>query len=147
MLIVAAGIDADTVAFGLALRAATAARDTNATIADATGAGVLTGSAMFGIGGEVAAAVSDAAILHTDRAVRALADAAPALDGNEATLANLATRATVAHIGLEIDAGAGARAIREPCLTGRGVGLRGRSTSRAAADDGHRGQESERLPT
>jgi hypothetical protein len=63
---------------------------------------------MFGIGGEVAAAVSNAAILHTDRAVCPLADSAPALDGNEATLANLATRPTVAHIGLQIDAGAAA---------------------------------------
>jgi hypothetical protein len=95
-----------------------------------------------GIGGEVAAAVDSAAILDPDRAVRALADAAPALDGNKLTLANLAARATVVHIGLEIDTDTAA--IGQAGLTGRGVAL-GRSTPRAASRDGHRGQESERL--
>jgi hypothetical protein len=104
MAVVAARIDADTATVGLTLRAAIAARGAYATAANTTGAGMIAGSAMSGIGGEVAAAVDDAAILNTDRAVRALADAAPALDGNEAAFANLAAIPTVIHIGLEIDA-------------------------------------------
>ncbi len=104
MAVVAARIDADTAAVGLTLCAATAARGANATAANTAGAGVLAGAAVFGIGGEVAAAIDSAAIRDTDRAVRALADSAPALDGNELALANLAAGATVVHIGLEIDA-------------------------------------------
>ena len=80
-----------------------------------------TGAAVSGIGGEVAAAVDGAAILDTDRAVRALADAAAALDGNEPTLANLAARATVVHIRLEIDADTAA--VGQTGLTGQGVAL------------------------
>jgi len=98
---------------------------------------------MTRIGGEVSAAVDRAAILDPYRAVRALADSAPALDGNEAALANLAARPTVVHIGLEIDADSSAVGQTGP--TGRGVALR-RSTPRAASGDGHRGQESDRLP-
>ena len=121
MAVVAARIDADTVAVGLTLRAATAARGANATAADTAGAGVLAGAAVSGIGGEVAAAVDGAAILDTDRAVRALADSAAALDGNELALANLAARATVVHIGLEIDTDTAA--VGQAGLTGRGVAL------------------------
>jgi hypothetical protein len=75
-----------------------------------------------GIGGEVAAAVRDAAILDTDRAVRALADAAAALNGNEPTLANLTARSTVIEVGLEIDAGTAA--VSQTGLTRRGIALR-----------------------
>jgi len=143
MAVVAAGIDADTVAFGLTLRAATPTGGANATAADTAGAGIRAGSAVFRIGGEVAATIRDTAILDADRTVRALAHSAPALDGNESTLANLAARSTVVHIGLEIDADTAA--VGQTVLTGRSVALC-RSTSRAAARDGHRGQESERLP-
>ena len=145
MLVVAARIDADTTAVGLTLRAA-ATRGAYATAANTAGTGLLARPAMFGIGGEVAAAVDGAAIRHTDGAIRTLADSAPALDGNEITLANLAARPTVVQVGLEIDAGAGPGQSGEPCLTGRGIALCGRSTSRAAARDCHRGQESDRLP-
>ena len=141
MAIVATGIDADAVAFGLTLRAATAAHGADATAADTAGAGIGAGSAVRGIGGEVAAAVDSAAILDTDGAVGALADSAAALDGNELTLADFAARPTVVHIRLEIDADTAA--VGEPRRTGR---LR-RSTSRAAARDGHRGEEGERLAT
>jgi hypothetical protein len=141
MTVVAAGIDADTAAVGLTLRAA-AAICANATAANTTGAGVLAGPAVSGIGGEVATAVDGAAIRDTDRAVRALADSTPALDGNEIALAYLAAGATVVHIGLEIDTDAAA--VGQAGFTGRGVAL-GRSTSRAAPRDGHRCQESERL--
>jgi hypothetical protein len=98
---------------------------------------------VFRIGGEVTAAVLDAAILDTDRAVRALADSAPALDRNETALANLAARSTIVHIGLEIDADSST--VGQTGVTGRSVALR-RYTSRAAARHGHRGQERERLP-
>jgi hypothetical protein len=141
MAVVAARIDADTVAVGLTLRAASA-RSANATAANTAGAGVLTGAAVFGIGGEVAAAVDGAAKGDTNRAVCALADSAAALDGNELTLTNLAAGATVVHIRLEIDTDTAA--VGEAGLTGQGVAL-GRSTSRAASRDGHRGQEGERL--
>jgi hypothetical protein len=57
-----------------------------------------------GVGGEIAAAVDRAAILDSYRAVRALADAAAALDRNKLTLANLAAGSAVVHIGLKIDA-------------------------------------------
>jgi hypothetical protein len=142
MAVIAARIDADTAAVGLTLRAATA-RGANATAANTAGAGVLAGPAVFRIGGEVAAAVDSAAILDTDRAVRALADPAPALDGDEFTLANLAARPTVVHVGLEIDADTAA--VSQTGLTGRSVALR-RYSSRTAARHGHRGQERERLP-
>jgi len=59
---------------------------------------------MLGIRREVATTIDRAAVLDPDRAGGALADAAPALDGDEATLANLAARSTVVQIGLEIDA-------------------------------------------
>jgi hypothetical protein len=144
MLVVAARVDADAAATGLALRATTATSGTNPAAANAAGARLLTGSAVFGIGGEVAAAVDSAAILDTNGAVCALADPAPALDRNEVTLAHLAARATVVQIGLEIDADAGA--VGKPRLTCRSVALRGGNTSRAAADDGHGGQESECPP-
>jgi hypothetical protein len=98
---------------------------------------------MLGIGGEVAAAVDSAAVLHPDRAVCPLADATPAFDGNELTLANLATRSTVVHVGLEIDADAAA--VGQTLFTGRGIALGAHGTSRAAAGYGHGGQESERL--
>jgi hypothetical protein len=143
MTVVAARIDADTAAVGLAHRAATAARGANPTAANTAGAGIRAGPAVFGIGGEIAAAILDAAILDTDWAVCALADSAPALDGNEPALANLPARSTIVHIGLEIDADTAA--IGQTGLTGRGIALRG-STSRAASRDGHRGQERERLP-
>jgi hypothetical protein len=108
MGVVAARIDADAATIALPLRAAIATGGANTTAANSAGTGLLTTSAVFGIGGEVAAAVDSTAILHTDRAVRPLADAAPALDGNEATLANLATRPTVVQIGLQIEAAAAA---------------------------------------
>jgi hypothetical protein len=95
-----------------------------------------------GIGGEIAAAIDSAAKGDTDRAVRALADSAPALDGNEFTLAYLAAGATVVHVGLEIDADTAA--VGQAGLTGRGLALR-RSTSGTTSRDGHRGQEGERL--
>jgi len=95
-----------------------------------------------GIGGEIAAAIDSAAKGDTDRAVRALADSAPALDGNELTLAYLAAGATVVHIGLEIDTDT--TAVGQAGPTGRGVAL-GRGTSRATCRDSHRGQEGERL--
>jgi hypothetical protein len=97
MLIVAARVDADATAVSLTLRATTV-RGANTSSANATGARLLTAAAMFGIGGEVTAAVDGAAILDPYRAVRALADTAPALDGNELTLAHLAARSTVIHI-------------------------------------------------
>jgi len=143
MTVVTARIDADAAAVGLTLRAGTAG-GANATAADTAGAWIGAGPAVFRIGGEVAAAVSDTAILHTDGAVCPLADPAPALDGNEPTLADLAARTAVVHIRLEIDAGAAT--VGEPRLAGRGVALRGQGTPRAAADDSHRGQEGERPP-
>ncbi|MDF3043701.1 MAG: hypothetical protein K0Q71_6407, partial [Thermomicrobiales bacterium] len=99
MTVVAAGIDADAAAVGLTFGAATTARGANATAANTAGAGVLAGAAVCGIGGEIAAAVDRSAVLNPDRAVRALADSAPTLDGNELTFSNLAARATVVHIG------------------------------------------------
>jgi hypothetical protein len=108
MGIVTARINADAATIGLTLAAGVSTRVANATAADAAGAGLLTGSAVFGIGGEVAAAIDSAAILHTDGAVCALADSAPALDRDEIAFAHLAARPAVAQIGLEIDAGAGA---------------------------------------
>jgi hypothetical protein len=106
--VVAARIDADTAAVALTLTAAITTRSADATAADAADAGLLTGSAVFGIGGEVAAAVDSAAILHADGAVCALADPAPAFDRDESALAQLAARSTVVQIGLEIDADASA---------------------------------------
>jgi len=119
--VVAARIDADTAAVGLTVRAATTVRGANATVANTADAGVLTGPAMPRIGAEIAAAVDRAAILDPDRAVRALADSAPTLHGNELTLANLAARATVVHIGLEIDTDTAA--IGQAGPTRRGVAL------------------------
>jgi hypothetical protein len=142
MAVVAAGIDADTSAVGLTFGAATTARGAYATAADATGTGGLAGPAMSRIGAEIAATIDRAAIRNTNRAVRALADSAPTLDGNELTFANLAARSTVVHIRLEIDTDTAAVGQADP--TGRGVAL-GRSTCRAASRDGHRGQESECL--
>ena len=144
MLIVAAGIDANTAAVGLTLCAATAVRSTNAGAADTAGTGVLTGAAMCGIGGEVAAAVDGTAILDPYGAVRPLADSAPALDRDEVALAHLAARPAIVHVRLEIDAGTAA--VGQAVLTGRSVTLRGGGTSLPAAGDGHGGQESERLP-
>jgi hypothetical protein len=140
--VVAAGIDADTSAVGLTFGAAATARGANATAADATGTGVLAGPAVRGIGAEIAAAVDRSAVLNPDRAVRALADSAPTLDGNELTFANLAARATVVHIGLEIDTDTAT--VSQAGLTARGVAL-GRSVGRAASRDGHRGQQSDCL--
>ena len=140
MRIVAARIDAHTAAVGLGFAAATAAPGANATAADSAGARVLARAAVFGIRGEIAAAVDGAAICHTDWAVRALAHAAPAFDGNESTLADLAARPTVVQIGQQIDAGAGVWAVSQPCLTRRGVGLRACGSPWAAARNGHRGR-------
>jgi hypothetical protein len=109
--VVAAGIDADTAAVGLTFGAATTIRGANAAAANAAGTGITAGPAVCGIRGEIAAAVDRAAKLDPDRAVRPLADAAAALDRHELTLANLATRTTVVHIGLKIDAGANVRAV------------------------------------
>ena len=123
MAVVAARIDADAAAVGLTLGAQppppvaqTPPPQTPLAQAFCAGAAVLR------IGGEIAAAVDRAAIRHTDRAVRALADSAAALDGDELTLADLAARPTVVHIGLEIDADTAA--VGQPGLTGRGVALR-----------------------
>jgi hypothetical protein len=143
MAVVAARIDADATAVGLARRAGTAVRGAHATAANSASAGIRASPAVFGIGGEIAAAVLDAAILDTDWAISALADPAPTLDRNETALANLAARPTIVHIGLEIDADTAA--IGQTGLTGRSVALR-RYTARAAARHGHRGQERERLP-
>jgi hypothetical protein len=136
MGIVAARIDADTVTFGLTLRTASAGAADAATT-NTTSTWILTGTAMSGIRGEVTATVDSAAVLHTNGAVCTLADSAPALDGNETALADLAAGPAVVHVGLQIDAGTGA--VGEPRLTGRGFALRGQSMSRAAAGDSHRG--------
>jgi len=98
---------------------------------------------MLGIGREVATTIDRAAVLDPDRAGGALADAAPALDGDEATLANLAARSTVVQIGLEIDADP--TAVGQSALTGRSVGLC-RRAARTASRNGHRRQERQRLP-
>jgi hypothetical protein len=108
MGIVAARIDADAAAIGLALRAGRATLGANTIIANSAGTGLLTAAAVLGIGGEVAAAVDRAAILHTDGAVRPLADATPAFDRDQTALADLATGPTVVQIGLKIDADAAA---------------------------------------
>jgi hypothetical protein len=100
MGIVAARIDADAAAIGLTLRAARATRGANTTVANTAGTGLLTAAAVFGIRGEVAAAVSNAAILNTDGAVGPLADAAPALDRDQTALADLTAGPTVVQIGL-----------------------------------------------
>jgi hypothetical protein len=121
MAVVAAGIDADTAAVGLTVRAATTVRGANAAGANTAGTGVLAGPAVPRIGAEIAAAVDSAAVLDPNRAVRALADSAPTLDGNELTLAHLAARATVVHIGLEIDTDTAA--IGQAGPTGRSVSL------------------------
>jgi hypothetical protein len=107
MGIVTARIDADAATIGLTLGAGTAG-GANTAAANSTGARLLTASTVFGIGREVAAAVHSPAILDTDGAVRALADPAPALDRDEATLAHLAARSAVVQVGLEVDADAGA---------------------------------------
>jgi hypothetical protein len=97
MAVVTAGIDADTAAVSLSLGAAST-RGANATAANAASTGISTGSAVSRIGGEVTATIHRAAVLDTDRAVRALADAAAALDGNEIAFAHLAARATVVQV-------------------------------------------------
>jgi hypothetical protein len=108
MGIVAARIDADTVTFGLTLRTATAAGAADAATTNTTSTWILAGTAMSGIRGEVPATVDSAAVLHTNGAVCTLADSAPTLDGNETALADLAAGPAVVHVGLQIDAGAGA---------------------------------------
>jgi hypothetical protein len=108
MGIVAARIDADTVTFGLTLRTASAAGAANAATTNTTSTWILAGTAMSGIRGEVPATVDSAAVLHTNGAVCTLADSAPTLDGNETALADLAAGPAVVHVGLQIDAGAGA---------------------------------------
>jgi hypothetical protein len=50
MLVVAARVDADAATISLALAAGVSTRIANATAADAAGAGLLTASAVFGIG-------------------------------------------------------------------------------------------------
>jgi len=122
MGVIAARIDADAATIGLTLGAGTAG-GANTTAANSTGAGGLAGAAVFGIGGEVAAAVGSAAILHTDGAVCALADPTPALDRDEITRAHLAARPAVVHVRQEVDADAAA--VGKPGLTHRGVALRG----------------------
>jgi hypothetical protein len=107
MLVVAARVDADAAAVSLT-RGAAATRGAHTAAANTAGAGLLTASAVFGIRGEVAAAVDSAAILHTDGAVCALADPTPALDRNKPAFAHLAARPTVVQIGLDIDADASA---------------------------------------
>jgi hypothetical protein len=106
VLIVATRVDADTTAIDLILRAVAADWGAHATVADAAGTGIGAGSAVCGIRGEIAAAVDRAAILDPYRAVGALTDTTPALDGHELTFANLAARSTIVHIGQKIHAGA-----------------------------------------
>jgi len=144
MGIVAARIDADTVTFGLPLRAATATGAADAATTNTTSTWILAGTTVSGIRGEVAATVDSAAVLHTDGAGCTLADSAPALDGNETALADLAACPTVVQIGLEIDADSGAVGL--PRLTGGDVALRSQCPSGAAAGESHRCQKSDRPP-
>ena len=110
MGIVAARIDADTVTFGLTLLTASTAGAADPATTNTISTWFLAGTAMSGIRGEVPATVDSATVLHTNGAICTLADSAPALDGNETALADLAARPTVVHVGLQIDAGT--RAIR-----------------------------------